>query len=142
MDHKPALRSLVAIDAFAAVSALAGGVMVLTAWPSTFPIAWLEGTPFDSYVIPGLLLGVVVGGSALVSLVATVRRAPSGPALSFLAGLVMMGWIAGEVVLLRATIGFTPLWPFYFLVGLAMSLLGLRAAPRGLRDFGRRMHHA
>ena len=54
----------------------------------------------------------------------------------------MMGWIAGEILLLHANVGFTPLWPFYFLVGLAMTLLGLRAMSQGVRSLGHRMHHA
>jgi hypothetical protein len=142
MEHRSTLRSLIALDGFAAVSAVAGGVMVISAWPYAFPMAWLQGTPFDSYVIPGLLLGVIVGGSAALSTVATLRKAASGPVLSAFAGIVMMGWIAGEILLLHVNVGFTPLWPFYFLVGLAMTLLGLRAMPQGVRSLGHRMHHA
>jgi len=80
--------------------------------------------------------------AALREAMATLRKAASGPVLSAFAGIVMMGWIAGEILLLHANVGFTPLWPFYFLVGLAMTLLGLRAMSQGVRSLGHRMHHA
>ncbi len=142
MKHRSSPRRLIALDGFAAVSALAGGVMVISGWPYAFPMTWLQGTPFDSYVIPGLLLGVIVGGSAAVSTVATLRRATSGPVLSAVSGIMMMGWIAGEIFVLHANVGFTPLWPLYFLVGLGMTLLGLRATPRSVRSLGHRVRHA
>jgi hypothetical protein len=142
MEHRSALRSLIALDAFAAISALAGGLMVISGWPYAFPASWLRGTPFDGYVIPGVLLAVVVGGSAALSTVAMMRRALLGPTLSVIAGLVMMGWISGEIVLLDQNVGFTPLWPLYFVVGLGMTLLRFRVAPGGLRSLGHILRHA
>jgi hypothetical protein len=34
---------------------------------SNLSVAWLAGTPFSDYTIPGLLLAMVVGGSALLA---------------------------------------------------------------------------
>ena len=53
------------VDAFTAATAVGGG----TAWATgletgRFPAEMLRGTQFGSYVIPGLILAGVVGGSA------------------------------------------------------------------------------
>jgi hypothetical protein len=126
-DHKGIRRALVWVDGFAAASALGGGAMVVAGWPYRFPSSWLAGTPFSDYTIPGLILGLVVGGSALLATVAALRNARAAALASLAAGAIMMGWIVGEMLLLN-TGGFTLLWPLYFAVGLAMALLGLRLA--------------
>jgi hypothetical protein len=129
VDHRGARLALVIVDAFAAASALGSGLMVITGWPYQFPATWLEGTPFPDYFVPGLILGLVVGGSALLATFAALRNANAGAFASVAAGLIMMGWIVGEMLLLH-TGGFTWLWPLYFAVGAVMALLGLRLASR------------
>jgi len=47
---------------FVAFTAIGGGVTLATGMDK-FPAEWLTGTPFRSYLIPGLILAVVVGGS-------------------------------------------------------------------------------
>lgn len=47
--------------------------------------AWLDGTPFTSYLWPGILLGVAVGGTHLVAVVMVVRRAPFAPLAALVA---------------------------------------------------------
>ena len=84
--------ALVLVDAFAAVTALGGGVALATGLEGgRFPTDWLTGTPFDSYLIPGLMLAGVVGGSAAVATVATLRDPILGGRASPLAGVVMVG---------------------------------------------------
>jgi len=66
---------------------------------------------------------------------ATVRRASVGPALSLIAGMIMVGWIVGEVLLIDH---FTPSAAYwaqgeYLLLGLVMVALALRVAPGGWR---------
>jgi len=52
-----------------ATSAVAGGIAVLggVVFEYKLPLAWLAGTPFSDYTIPGLALAIVVGGSALIA---------------------------------------------------------------------------
>lgn len=111
------------LDGFAALSAVFGGLMVVTGWPYQFPASWLQGTPFTDYLVPGLVLGLVVGGSATVATWLTAQGSPAGAYASMAAGVIMMGWIGGEILILAR---FTWLQPFYFVVGLTIALLGLR----------------
>ena len=94
--------------------------------PSVVGLAWsperclcpwsCSGTPrFDSYVIPGLLLGVVIGGSALGGAIALLAHAKRSRLISAAAGVVMVGWIAGETILVE---GFSWLQGLYLLTGL------------------------
>jgi hypothetical protein len=64
------------------------------------PRSELEGTPFDSFVIPGLLLSVVVGGSLLAAAWTVWRHHPLAPLASLAAGCVLLGWIVVETVLI------------------------------------------
>lgn len=52
-----------------ALNAFAGGYYGI-AGAEGVPLEWLEGSPFSNYVIPGIILMVVVGGSALSAAIA------------------------------------------------------------------------
>jgi hypothetical protein len=122
---------LMLLDVFVALSAVGGGVSLAGATDG-FPREWLEGSPFNSYVVPGLILAVAVGGAAAVASIAMIRRPILGAQLSTLAGLVLLGWIAGEMLLLHqngaATSPRSTTELVYATVGLAMVLLGPSAA--------------
>lgn len=117
--------ALVVIDAFVALTAIGGGVALAAGLEANrFPLDWLQGTPFHSYLIPGLILAGVVGGSAAVAAVVTLRAPRAGGLVSVLAGVILLGQITGELVLLNQ-----PAWSavevFYFVLGLVMVALGL-----------------
>jgi hypothetical protein len=111
-------RTLVGVSLFNAVSAFGGGAGLVS---GTLPVprALLRHTPFDSYVIPGLFLGVIIGGSALVGAVALLTRARGARLLSTAAGVIMVGWITGETILIQ---GFSWLQGLYLLSGLLVAV--------------------
>jgi hypothetical protein len=117
-------KALIAADMFVALSAGGGGISLMAGLEGErFPPALLKGTPFSSYLIPGLILAVAVGGSAAVAAVVLLSDRGAGVTASMLAGLILMGWIAGEMLLLRQ-----PSWieAFFFAAGLTMAGVGLR----------------
>jgi len=82
------------------------------------PVDALSGTPFTDFTIPALLLGVVVGGSALIGAAIAVLGAARYDALaSALAGCLTICYLTVEI----AMIGLVA-WPqvVWFLVGLVM----------------------
>jgi hypothetical protein len=126
---------LVVADGFVALTAVAGGLaLAIGAEATRFPAAWLVGTPFHSYVVPGLILAVVVGGSATLATAATLRRWPAAPRASVLAGAITMGWIVGEVLILNQPSAPTSTEVFYVAVGFVMATLGLALERTGRRD--------
>src|SRR4029077_19607685 len=65
------IRSVViAVDLFEAVSAVVGAVGLVVGFMA-IPLSVLSGTPFTDFTVPVLLLGVVVGGSALAAAAVT-----------------------------------------------------------------------
>ena len=96
-------------------------------WDSVEKIqAYRNSTAFKDFTVPALLLGIVVGGSALVAaLIALFGPHDSVPfepwrfdaLASAVAGCIMVGWISIEMVLIGLG---SWLQPFYFAVGLLM----------------------
>jgi hypothetical protein len=86
----------------------------------------LKGTPFSSYVIPGMILAGVLGGSAALA-AATAISPGVGAWLSALAGAALMGQLIGEILLLRQPVSLTEV--FYLAVGMTMVGLGLTMVP-------------
>ena len=105
--------------------------------------AWLDGTPFPDYTVPGVVLGVVVGAGMLAVVTGAVagsRRA--GPAAAVM-GVVLLGWGAVETT----TIAYQG-WPqlallaaFVVAPGLVLVAIGSAAepyAPSAVAPAGRR----
>ena len=106
-------RTLVGLHLFNALSAVGGGI-ALIAGDLGVPTALLRHTPFDSFVVPGIFLGAVIGGSAAIGASALVARSRHAAAISVGAGAIMVGWILGETLLVE---GFSWLQGLYLLTG-------------------------
>jgi hypothetical protein len=99
--HHTAL--LLGLDLFMGVVAVICGAILASGQAGTvlqMEDDVLQGTPFHSFVIPGILLGLAVGGSYLLAAVGLLRGARWGVVASAVAGAIMLGWIVGEVALL------------------------------------------
>ncbi len=124
MKHKKTRITIGIIAGFIALTAIGGGIAILTGI-DPFPPEWLVGTPFPDYTIPALLLSVVVGGSALIAAIAIFMRGNKGLMAAMLAGAIMMGYIIVEVLILKQMPpGPTPIEIFYFVLGLLLFGLG------------------
>jgi len=100
------------------------------------PSEWLERTPFSSWVGPGLVLGLVVGGVQALALIAHRRRLALTWGLHAASGLVMMIWIFVEIAMLLV---WSPLHGIYFAAGLLQTVLAVLALGAWPRPFlGRR----
>jgi len=124
--------ALVLVDAFVALAAVGGGLaLVLGMEAARFPLSWLDGTPFPDYTIPGLILTVVVGGSAAVATVLAARGARRGGRASVVAGAILVAWIVGEILVFTGDGEvISPTEVFFIGVGAAMIALGALVARR------------
>jgi hypothetical protein len=113
------------ITGFIALTAIGGGIALLTgAEGARFPLEWLEGTPFNDYTIPALLLTIAVGGSSLAACISLFRNLKNGSVLSLVAGNMMVGFIVVEVLILKQVPpGPTPIEQIYFVLGFTTILL-------------------
>jgi hypothetical protein len=109
---------LVALETLIALNAIGGGIYGL-AGAKSVPRAWLAGSPFHSYLIPSLVLLLIVGGVMIVALGLTAvgaRRAAEAP---IAAGLVLLGWITVEALI----IPFSWLQPTFLVLAIAVVKL-------------------
>ncbi len=114
---------LIIFDAFLAVTAIAGGIGLLTGIldPGT---ELLQGSPFPNYTIPGLALLVIVGGSALLASGLMVRLPVLGVLASGFTGVMIMGFEIVEVLVIGSDPGIARnLQILYFTLGLLITLL-------------------
>ena len=128
MSSSHARTALIALELFVAVTAIGGGLMLAAGLEGgRFPLSWLAGTPFSDYAGPGLILATVVGGSAAVAAIALYGGSRIALEASLIAGLVLAGWITGEILLIRAdNVLVSPIEALYFVVSLAAIALALR----------------
>jgi hypothetical protein len=114
------LASLLAV---VGVGALGGAAYGLGGAPQV-PSEWLDGSPFDSYLVPSLYLGLVVGGSHLFALALVLARDARAHSAVLAASVVLASWIVAQV----AIIGFVSgLQPAMLLVAACDALLAWHA---------------
>jgi hypothetical protein len=123
VTHKSVRITIGILTAFIALTAIGGGSAML-AGVDRFPLEWLAGTPFNNYTIPALLLAVVVGGSALSAAVTIVTKRKIAVFASMAAGLIMVGYIVVEVMLL-SQVPPGPTWVEGVYFGLGLLIFGL-----------------
>lgn len=126
------LRALVALQTFQGLSGVAGGIGLM-ADPSGralgIPVEWLEGTPFGSYLVPGLVLLTVLGIAPLAVVLGIRTRRSWSWSGSLLAGLALLVWLAVQI----SVVGYRrepPLQLVYGGVGVAIVVVTLLPAVR------------
>lgn len=126
------LRIALAVVAwFNLVSAVIGMVGLTIGGGMGIPLEWVEGT-FDSYFWPGIILGVVVGGSQALALIAYYARFRLAWGLQAAAGIVMLIWIFIEIAIMLV---WSPLHGIYFATGLVQTVLAVLALGAWPRPF-------
>lgn len=115
---------LVALLVAVGINALGGAWWGLSGAPGV-PREWLDGTPFDSYVLPSLYLGAVIGGSHLLAAGFVATRRVHARTAVLVASALLASWIVAQV----AMIGFvSPLQPTMFIVAGIEGWLASRGA--------------
>lgn len=122
-----AVRALATLTVFGALSALYGSVLVVAFNGAGIPLEYLAHSPFSSYFVPGLILGVIVGGTQLAAAFALLRKRDPALLLSAVAGFGMLIWIFVELAIIRE---YSWLQSAYFALGvlelaLVLALLGI-----------------
>ncbi len=122
MNETRIRRAVVAADLFEAASAVLGAVGLVVGFMA-IPLSVLSGTPFADFTVPALLLGFVVGGSALVAgSVTALSLRPWDALTSAVAGCITVGWLTIEIGMIGLGSWAQVVW---FLVGLVMIVLAV-----------------
>lgn len=128
-----ARRGLLVTTAVIGLTAVAGGAaLVLGALSPSLatvlspPTEYLEGSPFTSYLLPGLILALVLGGVHLVAFSLVLRRHERWVLAGAVGAFDTLIWIFVQMIV----IPFSFLQAMYFVlgaaeVGLVMLALGV-----------------
>jgi hypothetical protein len=122
---KKLYRFLLYLHAFIGIGALFGGTAgILNPHdPLGIPADLLDGSPFDSYLIPSLILFFVIGAGHIFSAVTAARGSKGQGYISSVFSWALMIWIIVQVVVMKHA---DFLHIFYFLLGLLGAVLAMR----------------
>jgi hypothetical protein len=124
-------KALVAVLSFNAITALAGGIGLIFGGINP-PSEWLEHTFFYSYLIPGLVLFFIVGGSASFGAFSVLKNKTYFKQAAGLSGLIMMIWIVAEIIMIRH---FHWLQALYYITGYMVTALSYPSEADLLKRF-------
>lgn len=122
-SHRPS-NAAAGLLAFLAVTGYAGGAWMITHPTTWIPLRFLDGTPFDDWLLPGIALFLVNGVWPTFALVATVVRWRLAWLAQVLVGVSLLGWLAVQI----PVVGFAPQFQLtYGALAAALIMLGVRA---------------
>jgi hypothetical protein len=107
--------ALLILTLFVAAGSVFGGVGLIVEADLGMDPALLDGTPFSSFVVPGYILLIAVGGTNLVAGILLLLDHEQASSFAFLAGAVLTVWITVQVVMI-GMVSF--LQPSFFAFGL------------------------
>lgn len=113
---------LIGILLFLGISAVFGGIGLIFNDGLSMPKDWLSNSPFNSYLIPGLILTFIVGGTsfgASYMLLKNMKNSIEGAAV---AGFGVIIWIFVQRYIIRQS---SFLQIVYFAVGILIVALSI-----------------
>ena len=129
------------LEVVLSVGALGGGLVLIVAPRGEImplPLAALAGSPFETYLGPGLILFTVLGIGPLVAARLAWTRHPLAPVAAFVVGAALLIWVVVEI----AIIGYSnepPLQMIYLVLGAVIAAVALGwLAQTGLPTVDRR----
>jgi hypothetical protein len=118
--------AIVLVSLVVGLQALIPGWTIMTdgsVYGFKLPESWLSSYwPFKGFFVAGLLLLVVIGLGSLATAAVAVYSKRAYPIVSLAMGLVLVGWIAGELVFMTETMVMT-----WIILGSGLVLIALSA---------------
>ena len=127
-------KAAIALELLLSIGALAGGAALIFGPRGEvipLPLSALVGSPFGTYLVPGLILFCVLGLVPLAAARLAWVGHPFAPIGALVVGAALIIWVAVEV----AIVGYSnepPLQAIYLLLGAAITVI----AQRWLADVG------
>lgn len=115
---------IIVIHFLVGIGAVGGGIPAVLNPnnPLGAPIDALKNSPFNNYLIPGIILLTVIGiGNLFAAVMALIRIRPY-PYISGFSGAALVGWIVVQCIMLQAV---AILHVIFFSIGVVLGLLSL-----------------
>jgi hypothetical protein len=87
------------------------------------PVKLLAGSPFPSFLVPGIILFSLIGVAPLIAAAITLRRQVLAPLAAVAVGLTLIGWVSVEMVV-PAGLG-SLAWTLYLVLGASIAAIGV-----------------
>lgn len=145
--NKKARNFLLFLLGFLSIGAMGGGIVLIIS-PSGellgMPLSTFKNMPFDSFLIPGIILFTLLGLLPALLIFALIRKPESGLAdglnlyrdmhwswtFSIYIGFALIGWIHIQLIFLQA--GVFWLHTFYLFYGIFLIIIALLPQVRAL----------
>ena len=138
LNHMKALRIIaILLLLFNSTGALFGGWSFIndpTGADLKIPLTYLEHSPFNNFLVPGIVLFTINGLFGLLTLLWTVFERKKYAWLIIIQGILLIGWIIVQMIMLRE---------IYYLqfifggIGLVLLLIGITLN----RRVNEKLHH-
>lgn len=116
---------LIILVSFLALSAITGGIGLLTGLNAP-PLVFLDGSPFSSYVIPGIALLVLVGGTASLAVIMLLRSQSKAWFVAVASAISVVVFEIVEIVYIGSPEGTARILQiFYSTYGVLIGILGI-----------------
>ena len=131
--------AIVVVSALVGLQAIIPGWQIMTdgsVYGFKLPTSWLSSAwPFADYTVAGFILLFVIGGGSLVAAGIAAFNAKAAPVVALVMGMILSGWIGGELIFMTQTMVMTwiILGSGVVLIALAAVLLVTRPAVTGSR---------
>ena len=131
--------AIVVVSGLVGLQAIIPGWQIMTdgsVYGFKLPADWLSSYwPFSGFFVAGLMLLVVIGGGCIATAVVNVFNRRAGVLAALLMGVVLIGWIGGELLFLTQTNIMT-----WLILGAGVVLVGL-SLPYALPELSRLVPH-
>ena len=127
-------KASIALEVLLGVGAIAGGLALILGPRGEIipmPLSALAGSPFDTYLGPGLILFSVLGVAPLVAARLAWTRHLLAPFAALVVGAALLIWITVEI----AIIGYSnepPLQAIYLVLGIVITVVALGWLAEGM----------
>lgn len=94
-------KTLVGLELFVGISAVFGGIGLITTNGLTMPFSFLEHSPFHSFVGPGIILAGIIGGTNILAAAFLLKKKRFALEASAVAGFGLLIWIFVQLYMIR-----------------------------------------
>ncbi len=112
---------LLVLVSFIAITATISGLLMI-AGPDgavfNLPTSILRDTPFNNFLVPGIILTTLVGGVNLVAVITNLLSGPTRYNWAMAGGAMICGWIIVQLILLQAA-----LWLHFLYLGTGLLII-------------------
>ena len=107
---------------FLGLISVVSGIYMIPTNGMGMPLSWLENTIFGSYLVPGLILAIIIGGFSLAAGILLLLRKKYAVEMAASTGFALLIWIFTEIYLIRESHW---LQTVFFIVGLAILIASM-----------------